>query len=198
MDFSNLSPQANEFYQKGLAALKKKNYDYATALFKDILKLHPGFTLCQHKLWMSIREKRKSFPPSFFSLVIEKLKIAFLGLKFLSYLVANKIERAILAQEQIILLNPDNTSALHGLATIFMRQGAREKAKVTFEQIILCDQKNIPALKALAQLYFEEEDYQKAKLMAKFLSELRPHDLAAEKILKDIAAIGAIKEGFNQ
>ena len=38
-----VQPQAREFFDKGLAALRKDNLDYATKLFEQTLRREPGF-----------------------------------------------------------------------------------------------------------------------------------------------------------
>jgi len=43
-------PQAREYFDKGIAALRKDNLDYATKLFEQALKREPGFFECREAL----------------------------------------------------------------------------------------------------------------------------------------------------
>lgn len=197
MNPNNLSEQDNELYQKGIAALRKRNYDYAIELFQQVLEIHPDFSVCLHNLWRTAREKRKSLPPSFLQLVIEKIKIGILILKFIYLITLSKTESAISVQKKITLLNPNSTPAFYKLATTFLHQGKTTLAKTAWEEILFINKKNVSALRQLARLYYEEKEYKKATATAKMLLSLRRHDLQAETILKDIAALGTIEEGFD-
>ncbi len=197
MDENKLSPPEYKFYQKGLAALKKKNYDYAIELFQEVLKTQQDFAPGQHNLWSAVREKNRTHPPSTLEVVIKKIKTIILNLNFFVLAALNKTEPAVAVLKKIILLNPDNIPSLNKLAIIFMRQSKNKNALFIWEEILLINKKNINALRHLSRLHFKNKDYQKAKATAKILSEAHPHDLEAENILKDIAALGAIEEGFD-
>jgi len=197
MNPNNLSEQDNELYQKGIAALRKQNYDYAIELFQQVLEIYPDFSVCLHDLWRTSREKRNSLPPSIFQRVIEKIKIGILSLKLIYLLMLGKLESAISVQKTIILLNPNCTPAFYRLATTFLRQGKSTLAKTSWEEILFIDKKNVGALRQLARLYYEEKDYKKATATARLLLSVQAHDLQAETILKDIAALGTIEEGFD-
>lgn len=198
MTVNSHSLQDNEFYQKGLAALRKKNYGYAVELFQEVLKDNPDFTECQHNLWSAARAKRKTTPQSFIQLSLEVIKKAFLNIKLIQLTMLNKTTEAITTAKQIVLLNPDNIPALHKLATLFIEQKKTNNALVALEEIMLINRKNVESLRLLARLYFENKDFQKAKATARILLESSPNDLAGENILKDIAALGAIENGFDE
>jgi len=197
MSFDNLSAPAEEFFEKGLAAFKKKNYGYAIALFTEVLNVHPDFFPAEQHLWLALREKRKISSFSLLTFISEKIKIFFLTIKVFLYLASNRSDSAIVLQKKIVLLNPDNISSLSRLATFLIRQKHIDQAKIILEQILLIDKTNTFALRQLAILYFAENNFPKAKLLAKVLLEINPHDLPAEKIIKDIDALGAIAEGFD-
>ena len=42
-------PQAREYFDKGIAALRKDNLDYATKLFEQALKREPGFSSAERR-----------------------------------------------------------------------------------------------------------------------------------------------------
>ena len=45
-----VEPQAREFFDKGLVALRKENLEYATKLFEQALRREPGFFECREAL----------------------------------------------------------------------------------------------------------------------------------------------------
>ena len=47
---SELSRDLRELYEKGNAALQKKNYDYAIAIYNQILLKEPSFYPCREAL----------------------------------------------------------------------------------------------------------------------------------------------------
>ena len=45
-----VQPQAREYFEKGIIALRKDNLDYATKLFEQALRREPGFFECREAL----------------------------------------------------------------------------------------------------------------------------------------------------
>src|SRR5438552_15448906 len=48
--FNQVPRNWRELYEKGHAALQRKNYDYAVAIFNQILQNEPGFYECREAL----------------------------------------------------------------------------------------------------------------------------------------------------
>ncbi|MCG2711349.1 MAG: hypothetical protein L6416_03380 [Candidatus Omnitrophica bacterium] len=192
------NPQDNEFYQKGLQALKKNNYGYAIELLRGVLESYPEFTQCRHYLLKAARENQKSKNVSIIKLVLTKITILLLNLKASYFYLQNKFDPAIKLQEGIVLLNPANISALHRLAAFFYKANNPNNAVVVLEEIIFIDKMNPAALKLLARLYFQNKNYVKAKTTAKILLDISPRDFEAENIIKDISALGTINNGFDK
>ena len=193
---SNL--QDNEFYQKGLQALKKNNYAYAIELFRGVLENYPEFTQCRHYLLKAARENQKSKSVSITKLFLNKINIFLLNLKAAYFYLQNNFDLAVKLQEDIVLLIPGNISALYKLAFFFNKANKPNNAIVVLEEIIFIDKRNLAALKFLARLYFQNKNYTKAKTTAKILLDISPRNLEAENIIKDIAALGTIEKGFNE
>ena len=193
---SNL--EDNEFYQKGLQALKKNNYAYAIELLGTILQSHPEFTQCRHYLLKAARENQKSKKVSILKLISIEIKIILLNLKIAYFYLQNNFALAIKMQEDIVLLAPDNISALYRLASFFYKVNKPNIAIVVLEEIIFIDQKNPAALQLLARLYFQSKNYINAKTTASILLDISPRNLEAENIIKDISALGTIEKGFDE
>ncbi len=193
---SNL--QDNEFYQKGLQALKKNNYAYAIELFRGVLENYPEFTQCRHYLLRAARENQKIKSLSITKLILNRINIFLLNLKGLYSYLQNNLDLAIKLQEKIVLLIPENIPALYKLADLFDKTNKPENAIVVLEEIIFINKNNLAALKLLSRLYFQTKNYTKAKTTAKILLDISPRNLEAENIIKDIAALGTIEKGFNK
>ncbi|MCP4649076.1 MAG: hypothetical protein GY853_03185 [PVC group bacterium] len=197
MNNTMLSAQDNQFYEKGISALKKKNYAYALELFQQVLSTNPDYTPCLHNLWTTAREKKKSSSFSIITFIKEIIQTFILNVEVTYAILLSKKKSIISIQEQIILLNPDNTSAFYKLATFFMQQNKTKHAKTALEEVMLINRNHLKTLILLANIYFSEKDYSKATLTARMILEITPNNLQAENILKDIAALGVIEEGFN-
>src|SRR5229473_3081311 len=57
---SNITPAANGFYQKALAALERKNFDYAIEMLIQTLNLEPNFTKARQYLRATQMKKTES------------------------------------------------------------------------------------------------------------------------------------------
>lgn len=193
----HLAADTEELYQKGLAALKKNNFGYAVELFQQTLEHHPDFTPALTNLWKALRERQKAVFPSKIKTAAIAVKTLFLSINFQFLMLLDKTDKAITVQKQIICLSPESTTGYYNLAIVYIRQGKRENAKNVLEQILFLKKKNANAVRRLAQIYYEEKNYLKSQAMAKSLLSLKPGDLEAENILKDIAALGAIEKGFD-
>ncbi len=193
---SNL--ENNEFYQKGLQALKKNNYGYAMELFHSILERYPEFTQCRHYLLKAARQNQKLKKSSLLKLVLIKTTELILDLKAAYFYLQNKFNLAIKLREKIVLLTPENASALYKLAALFHKSGQTNNAIVVLEEIIFIDNKNLPALNLLARLYFQDKNYERAKTTASILLNISPRNLEAENIIKNISALHTIEKGFDE
>ena len=169
----------------------------AVALFQQLNVTYPDSGECRHYLWTAARQNQKTASRSLIIIMSNFIKILIYNLKLFYQLLTNNISSAIQTQEQIIMLNPDNTAAFHKLATFFMHQNQTELRKTALEEILLFNKQNTKTLFQLTHLYFKEKDFQKATISARKLLNLNPNQLEAENILKDIAALDVIKEGFQ-
>ncbi len=57
---SNINPQANGFYQKALAAVERKNLDYAIEMFIQTLTIEPNFIKARQYLRATQMKKTES------------------------------------------------------------------------------------------------------------------------------------------
>ncbi|MBU4477837.1 MAG: hypothetical protein KKH34_01915 [Candidatus Omnitrophica bacterium] len=190
--------QNNEFYQKGLAALRKKNYDYAIELFSNILKNDSDNGEYRHQLWAASRAKKNASAKSIVTLISDKILFLFLGVQSSIFALGNKLNEARQIQEKITFIFPASLSAFSRLAALYLREKKTGLAITAYEEMLLIEKRNKTALRSLARLYFMKKDFQKARITANTLLKVSAHDLEAENIIKDIAALGLIEKGFDK
>ena len=190
--------KSNELYQKGLAAVRKRNFGYAIELFKQVLVSYPQSIECRHNLWSAAREHMRFHQnrnsPRW------KTNLSLPLLRFQSWYFTNirAYNKALAAQERITLINPDNIPALLDLATLFKLTGNTAAARAACEEVLLLDKHNFKALNILAHIYFHTKQYRQAKITANLILLIDPRNLDAENILKDIAAVDSIEQGFDR
>ena len=95
MNPENFSIEDNQFYQKGIAALRKNNHAYAVELFQEVIKTHPESPQCLHNLWTAIRESKKTSKFSLFTIILKQVKILALNLKLAFLWLQNNPNPAI-------------------------------------------------------------------------------------------------------
>ncbi|MFH1062331.1 MAG: tetratricopeptide repeat protein [Candidatus Omnitrophota bacterium] len=195
---NNNNLQNNEFFQKAIALYRKKNYDYAIELFSQILKDNPDFEDCQRYLWDAIRQRNAALKKSFFAVIVQKINIFLLLIKFFVLDMNQNNSQALALIHKIILIDPNNIFALFKLASFQLKTNQSALATAALEQVLAIDKNNLPALKILADTYYTKKSYEKAKLMATKILELSPRYLPAENILNDISALGTIAKGFDE
>jgi tetratricopeptide (TPR) repeat protein len=195
---NNENFQENEFFQKAVALYRKKNYDYAIELFSQVLKDNSDFSDCQRYLWDAVRKRNAALKQSLLSTIIKKSKVIILMLKFSLLDISQNNPAALKLIRNIILIDPNNISALFKLAGLQFKTNQTAQAITALEEILLIDKNNLPVLKILADTYYTKKSYEKAKLIAIKILELSPRYLPAENIINDISALGTIAKGFDE
>lgn len=195
---SSVPQEVKEYYNKGLLAFEKKNYDYAIELFSQALSLKKDFADSRHYLRLAEQKKLQENPPSIFTLLFNKTKNFPLLLKAIALDVKNEPTKAIDEYEQILISEPNNTYILTRLGRALLSERNTISALKTFEEIRLIDPVNITALKNLGQLYAQTEEYLLARQCYEDILKITPHDPEAEKGMKNLDALGAIKASFSK
>ena len=191
------SGQLKEYYNKGLLAFEKKNYDYAIELFSQALTLKKDYADARHYLRLSEQRKLQENPPNIFSGFFNKVKNLPLLIKTIILDIKNQSSPAIDEYEKILRTEPNNIYILTRLAQDLLKERDVASALKTFEVIKLIDPENIMALKNLGQLYSQMENYSSARQCYEAILKISPHDAEAEKGIKNLDALGAIKDSFT-
>lgn len=188
----------DQYYNKGLLAFEKKNYDYAIELFSQALSLKKDFADARHYLRLSEQRKFQENPPGALNILFTKIKNFPVLLKSIILDIKNQPSQAAEEYEKILRTEPKNTYVLTRLAQDLLKERDTHSALKVFEQIKLIDSENILALKNLGLLYSQMDNYPAARQCYEAILKISPHDPEAEKGIKNLDALGAIKTTFGQ
>lgn len=188
---------ASGYYNKGLLAFEKKNYDYAIELFAQALSIKRDFADARHYLRLSAQRKVKSEPKNIVNTLVVKLKNLPSLIRAIICDIKNNSPCAIDEYEKILRTEPSNVYILIRLGQGLLKERDAKSALKTFEVIKSVDSRNIIALKNLGQIYSQMENYSAARDCYETILKVTPHDAEAEKGIKNLDALGAIKESFG-
>ena len=195
---NQLEQKLREYYNKGLFALEKKNYDYAIELFSQALTLKNDFADARHYLRLVEQRRVLEHPPSLPELLFNKLKNTLLLLKAMILDFRHLYAQAACEYEKILRSEPNNVLMLTLLAQELLKEKDALSAMKIFEQIRQIDPSNIMALKSLGRLCAQLENFALARECYEAVLKVCPHDPEAEKGVKNLDALGVIKQGFGQ
>ncbi|MFH1245271.1 MAG: tetratricopeptide repeat protein [Candidatus Omnitrophota bacterium] len=194
----SIPANVNEYYNKGLLALEKKNYDYAIELFSQALLLRKNFPEARHYLHLSAQRKITERPPALFNVIFNKLQNYIFLMKAILLDTRKLFSLAINEYEKILRSDPMNIYVLNRLAQNLLKENDAASALKILEEIKTIDPHNLNALKYLGQLYSQMDNYSEARQSYEAILKIRPHDAEAEKGIKNLDALGAIRESFGQ
>src|ERR687898_740607 len=106
---TEISRELRELYQKGTVALQRQNFEYAVAIFNQILAREPGFFECRQALRVA-QFKESGGKSSIFRKIVGGASSSPLVAKAQMALRKNPLE-AIQTAEQILNSDPSNSSA---------------------------------------------------------------------------------------
>lgn len=186
-----------DFYDKGVEALKRANFDYAVELFTSALALKQDFADARFHLWFALRERQKrSADPLKLKTFFKKIVSVFLTLKANSLKRNGRTWEAIYQLEKAMKLDPNNVGTLKALANCFLSEGQMPNAVKMLEAIPHIDRKNSKPLNEIGNLYMKMENYDKARSYYQMALKVNPYDMDAEHSLKDLEAIKTLKGSF--
>lgn len=184
---------SKEFYNKGLLAFEKQNYDYAVEIFSQIISAQYDHLEARHYLHLSLQKKAEGSKPSLSSSV-NKL---FFSMQANSALKKGDIPECLEILEKIIASNPNDSETLKKIADIFYKKGMVLHAINNLEEAKSSNPKNIDVLKKLGELYVKREDYRNAKMIYEAALKINPHDTEVLKSFKNLDALGTLKREFG-
>jgi len=184
--------ELKEFYNKGLLAFEKQNYDYAVEIFSQIVSFKYDNLEARHYLHLSLQKKAEGSKPS----ITNSISKLFLTIQADGMLKKDNIPGCLETLEKIIASNPNDSETLKKIADIFYKKGMALHAINNLEEARLVNPKDIDALKKLGELYVKKEDYRNAKTTYESALKINPNDTEVLKSLKNLDALGTMKREF--
>jgi tetratricopeptide (TPR) repeat protein len=188
---SQIPRPVREQYQKGMTAFERKNFDYAIAIFNQVLAQEPGFFECRQALRVC-QHGKSGGGSTFFRKILS-------GAGSSPLLAKAQIQKdpldTIKTVEQILNSDPNSAAAHKLLAEAAMRAELPKTAVLSLEIVTKNAPKDEDALKSLAHAYSVAGEGDKGERIIAELMRLHPNDLRLADELKDISARKTLNEG---
>ena len=188
---SQIPRLVREQYQKGMAAFERKNFDYAIAIFNQVLAQEPAFFDCRQALRVSQHQK-SSGGTTFFKKMLSGAGSSPLLAK--AQMLKDPLE-TIATVEKVLNSDPNSTAAHKLLASAALDAELPKTAVLSLEIVTKNVPKDMDAQKDLARAYSAAGMGEKAEAVMAELMRQRPGDLRLADELKDISARKTLAEG---
>jgi len=181
-------------FLRGKEAADSGNYDYAIALFLDIIKAHPEHMKSRRALRgctvARFTEKGKS----------AKLSGFFGGLKYwlLAKLPGLKAQTVIDACERYLVGDPTSIGILCRLAKAYEKQGLLDAAADTLEFARQRDPDNLTVLRLLGETCRKKGEYEKSVRCFSEIVQKKPADRNAAHRMQEISAEWHLKRSHME
>lgn len=181
-------------YQKGIAAYQSKNWDYAVALFTEVLHLAPEHPSARTNLRLAEFQK---FDTHRFKLWY-KISKFIPRVKALIYWHKKNWIGVLQELEKPLRTYPKNLRILRRQAQAAENAGLTEIACGIYETIFIVNPADVITLKKLGRLYHELNQPEKARTYYEKALAIAPMDYDARKGVQDLAALGTIAKGWEE
>lgn len=189
--------ELKEFYNKGILAFEKQNYDYAIEIFSQILSAKYDHLEARHYLHLSLKNKYGAAKPSFIANMANSLNRLLGLLSAKGLLKKGDVSAALERLEKIITVNPNDSVTLKKIADIFHKNNLISNAIQNLEEAKSINPEDIDILKKLGEIYLKKEDYKNAKSSYEHALKIDPNNPEILRSLKNLDALGTIQREFN-
>ena len=190
---AQLLGNSRTFYDKGVEALRKENYDYAIELLTQLIKKEPQCIDARMKL-RDVALAKQAKGKSFFKKV---MSTAGSGAHLARAQMAMKEnpEEALSEVEMILLTDPKNVLALKLSADAALALEFTETAKITLQIVHKLAPEDREANSKLANLYCDLDEPEKAEQIYAILVKHYPDDQDLQMEAKNISARKTLNRG---
>lgn len=195
MDHITLSPNLESYYQKGLAAIEKNNFDYAIELLMQVVQEEPMHAPSRKFLRFAERARLEESPHPKLAVLFLKINSLLPLILGLVYEASKQPVKALAFYEESLKNFPNDTSILIKIVTISLKQNWLDVAIGGYEDLLEVDGKNLEYLKKAGYLYKQKCDVEKAKSYFNRALQLYPNEQDIKKDLKDLDALTTIQDG---
>ena len=190
---SELPRDLRDLFQKGATAIQRQNYEYAIAIFQQVLQREPGFLECRQSL-RAAQIKKQGGSTSFFRKVIGGASASPLIAKAQLAKGRNPAE-AMLIAEQILEGDPQNASGHKILAEAAMALDLPRTACFAYEMLLKGSPRDYELSMAYGEALSASAQIAKAEALYTELQRVYPQKADITAALKDLSAKKTLKEG---
>jgi tetratricopeptide (TPR) repeat protein len=189
---SELPRDLRELYERGNAAIQKKNYDYAIAIYNQVLNREPGFYPCREALRACQMAKAGS-GGGFLKKVFGTASVS-PQLAKAQYQSRNNPAEALSTCEQILNGDPNNTAAHKLLAEAALALEFYKTAVLSLEIAYKNNPRDMEIGTRLGEALTVAGQIPRAQSVYTELQKAFPHDQAVSLALKNLAAKQTMSE----
>ncbi len=191
--FSQVNRPQRELFDKGQAAVNKSNWDYAIAIYGQVLTDEPAFYECREAL-RAVQFKKHGTSSGFFKKImgtagsspqIAKAQI----------LLRNNPREALAVCELVLNDNPNSTSAHKIIAEAALAMGFPKTAVLSLEIALKSSPKDRELALRLAEALARLGNIDRAETIYEELLKITPYDPEISQLIKNLAAQRTMKEG---
>ena len=187
-----VQPQAREYFEKGITALRKDNLDYATKLFEQALRREPGFFECREALRLN-QFKRSGKKSGLFKMFGKTTSTSLLPKGQLA-LKKDPLE-AILVAEQVLNDDPYSVMGNKLLADAATAAGFTRTALFAWDLVMQKHPDDKTYTMRYCQALVNNGDLVKAEETCTALAKMHPGDQEVLQLSKNLTASRTLSEG---
>jgi len=189
--------QAQNFYNKGVAAFERGNLAIAIDLLMQCVKMAPGFSRARKVLRAAQIAKFRKQKKSGLAAHIQEVGAMLMRMKIAGLLKAGKAESALLECEKLLTTNPLHSQNVELAVQAADASGHPEAALFTVEAAYENNPDDMLLLRRVADYYMKVGDYAKARDAYVKLNAFLPNDQTIFKQLKDAEARVTMAAGWE-
>ena len=190
--------QAQNFFNKGVAAFERNNYDIAIDLLMQCVTLTPGFSRARKFLRAAQIAKFRKEKKSKMATQVQEFSAMLLRMKIKGLLKAGKTEAALLECEKLLAMNPLHSQNVELAVEVADAAGHPDAALFTVEAAYENNPDDMLLLRRVADFYMVVGDYTKARDAYVKLNAFLPNDQTIFKQLKDAEARMTMASGWEE
>lgn len=192
-----VAQQAQNFFNKGVAAFERSNLDIAIDLLMQCVTLAPGFSRARKFLRAAQIAKFKKEKRGKMSAQMQEFSAALLRMKISGLQKAGKTELALLESEKLLTMNPLHPQNVELAVEIADAAGHPDASLFTIEAAYENNPDDMKLLRRVADYYMTVGEYAKARDAYEKLNAYVPSDQTIFKALKDAEARVTMASGWE-
>ena len=189
---SEVPRDLRELYQKGTTALQRQNFDYAVAIFQQVLQREPAFLECRQAL-RAAQIKKSGGSTGFFKKVLGGASNSPLVAK--AQMTKSRPVEAMVIAEQILENDPQGSAGNRILAEAALAAGLPKTACFAYEILLKSSPRDYDLTMAYGEALSAAGQIAKAEATYTELMRAHPHKGEIAVALKNLSARQTLDEG---